>query len=176
MCKIYFCNVYCHLIFKHCNNLEVFQLISLHLLLVFNHFYHGFQYSIRMVITERVGEGWGTISSFICLSAGAIEWQPFFFATILLLYAPPKVISVLVLFVIFGGWFCSLLLHRASLATSVVYPVAFLHFSLLPLLQHAHSQRLGSSWLWAWAYSSMAFDIHLGLFRSPLLWIGTTCT
>ena len=53
-----------------------------------------------------------TISSFICLSAGAIEWQPCFFATILLLYAPPKVTSVLVLFVIFGGLFINLLLFR----------------------------------------------------------------
>ena len=50
------------------------------------------------------------ISSFICLSAGAIEWQPCFFVTILLLYAPPKVTSVLVLF-IFGGLF-NLLLYR----------------------------------------------------------------
>ena len=40
-----------------------------------------------------------TICSFICLSAGAIEWQPCCFATILLLYAPSKVVSVLVLFV-----------------------------------------------------------------------------
>ena len=50
-----------------------------------------------------------TISSSICLSAGAIEWQPCFFATKLLLYAPPKVTSVLLLFVIFGGLFINLL-------------------------------------------------------------------
>ena len=58
------------------------------------------------------GEVECTNSSFICLSAGAIEWQPCFFAIILLLYAPPKVISVLVLFVIFGGLFINLLLYR----------------------------------------------------------------
>ena len=39
---------------------------------------------------------------FIYLSGGAIERQPCVFAAILLLYAPPKVTSVLVLFVIFG--------------------------------------------------------------------------
>ena len=49
-----------------------------------------------------LGEVGCTISSFICLSAGAIEWQPCFFATILLLYASPKETSVLVLLVIFG--------------------------------------------------------------------------
>ena len=42
---------------------------------------------------------------FIYLSAGTIEWYSCCFATSLLLYAPPKVISVLVLFVIFGGSF-----------------------------------------------------------------------
>ena len=43
--------------------------------------------------------------SFICLSAGAVEWESSFFATTLLYHAPPKVTSVLVLFVIFGGSF-----------------------------------------------------------------------
>ena len=42
---------------------------------------------------------------FIYLSAGTLEWQPCWFATILQLYASPKVISVLVLFVSFGGSF-----------------------------------------------------------------------
>ena len=51
------------------------------------------------------GEVGCTTSSFICLAAGAIEWHPYFFATILLLYALPRVTSVLVLFVIFGGLF-----------------------------------------------------------------------
>ena len=58
------------------------------------------------------GEVGCTISSFICLSAGAIEWQPYFFATVLLLYAPLKVTSVIVLFVIFRGLFINLLLYR----------------------------------------------------------------
>ena len=51
-----------------------------------------------------------TISSFICLSAGEIEWQPCFFAIIILIHVPPKVRSVLVLFLIFGGFFISLFL------------------------------------------------------------------
>ena len=38
----------------------------------------------------------------ICLSAGVIEWQPYCFF-ILFHHTPPKVASVLVLFVIFGG-------------------------------------------------------------------------
>ena len=59
-----------------------------------------------------MGEVGCTISSFIYLSAGAIKWQLCFFATILLLYVPPKVTSVLVLFVIFGGLFINLLLYR----------------------------------------------------------------
>ena len=35
----------------------------------------------------------------------------------------------------------------------------FLHFSLLSLLHHALSLRLGGSWPCAWAYSPMTFDI-----------------
>ena len=43
--------------------------------------------------------------SFSCLSAGAVEWEPSCFAITLLHHAPPKVTSVLVQFVIFGGLF-----------------------------------------------------------------------
>ena len=78
-----------------------------------------------------------TISSFICLSAGGIEWEPYFFATILLLYAPPKVTSVLLLFVIFGGLFINLLLYRFAFIGFSCYFGGLscsLHFSLLPLL------------------------------------------
>ena len=50
--------------------------------------------------------------SFICLSAGAIEWEPCFFVTILLLYVLRNVASVLVLFIIFEILFNSLLLYR----------------------------------------------------------------
>ena len=49
-------------------------------------------------------------------------------ATILLFYAPPNVLSVLVLFVIFGSDF-QLIIGRptyASLAASVVFPMAFI--------------------------------------------------
>ena len=42
---------------------------------------------------------------FIYFSAGAVGWQPCCFATILLPFAPPKVISMLVLFVTFGDFF-----------------------------------------------------------------------
>ena len=51
------------------------------------------------------------------------------FAVILLLYAPPKITSVLVLFVVFGGFLIYCYIGRpsqASLATSVAYPVAFI--------------------------------------------------
>ena len=71
--------------------------------------HHLFNY---LDICWKLGEVGCTISSFICVCAGAIEWQPCSFATILLLYAPPKIISVLVLFVIFGGLFINLLLYR----------------------------------------------------------------
>ena len=57
--------------------------------------------------------------SFICLSAGTIDWQPCCFASILLLCAPPKVVSVLVLFVVFRGSFQFIIiqvgLHRLLL-------------------------------------------------------------
>ena len=43
--------------------------------------------------------------SFICLSAGAVEWESSCFATTLLHHALPKLTSVLVLFVIFGDVF-----------------------------------------------------------------------
>ena len=51
------------------------------------------------------GGGWVYLYSFICLSAGVLEWESSCFATTLLHHAPPKVTSVLVLFVIFGGLF-----------------------------------------------------------------------
>ena len=43
--------------------------------------------------------------SFICLSAGVVEWQPYCFVIVLLHDAPAKVASVLELFAIFGGYF-----------------------------------------------------------------------
>ena len=49
--------------------------------------------------------GWVYLYSFICSSAGAVEWESSCFATTLLHHAPPKVTLVLVLFVIFGGLF-----------------------------------------------------------------------
>ena len=49
--------------------------------------------------------GWMCRYSFICLSAGAVEWKPSGFAATLLHYAPPKVTLILVLFVIFAGFF-----------------------------------------------------------------------
>ena len=50
------------------------------------------------------GDGWVHLYSFICLSAGTVEWESSCFATTLLHHAPTKVTSVLVLFVI-GGLF-----------------------------------------------------------------------
>ena len=47
--------------------------------------------------------GWLYLYSFICLSAGVVERQSYCFVIILLHHAPPRVASVLVLFVIFGG-------------------------------------------------------------------------
>ena len=44
-------------------------------------------------------------ASFICLSAGVVEWQLYCFVIILLHYAPSKMTSVLMLFVIFRGLF-----------------------------------------------------------------------
>ena len=68
--------------------------------------------------------------SFICLSTGAIKQQPCFFATILLVYAPPKVILLLVYLLFLK---VHLLVYcyigRPSLAlltTSVAYTVAFI--------------------------------------------------
>ena len=69
------------------------------------------QLTLSITVQERacllshrlyVGEVGCTIFSFICLSTEAIEWQPCFFVTILLLYAPPKTTSMLVLFVVLG--------------------------------------------------------------------------
>ena len=57
---------------------------------------------------ESAGEDGCTIYSFICLSAG-VDWQPCCFSTILQLHAPPKVTSLLLIFVIFGGLLFSLL-------------------------------------------------------------------
>ena len=51
------------------------------------------------------GGSWVYLYSIICLSALAVEWKSSCFATTLLHHAPPKVISVLVLFVMFGGLF-----------------------------------------------------------------------
>ena len=49
--------------------------------------------------------GWVFLYAFICLSAEALELEPSYFATTLFHHASPKVTSVLVLFVIFGGLF-----------------------------------------------------------------------
>ena len=51
------------------------------------------------------GGGWLYLYSFIYLSAGVVEWQPYCFVIILLHHAPLKMASVLVLFVIFEGFF-----------------------------------------------------------------------
>ena len=59
-----------------------------------------------------MGEVGHTIYSPICLSAGAVEWQPCCFAILLWLHAPPKVASVLMLFVIVGGSLFSFLFYR----------------------------------------------------------------
>ena len=48
-------------------------------------------------VSNMPGEVGCTIYSFICLCAGAVEWESSCFATTLLHYAPPKVTSVLVL-------------------------------------------------------------------------------
>ena len=52
--------------------------------------------------SHTIGGGWFGVS-FICLSAGAVEWGSSWFAITLMHHVPPKRISVLVLFVIFGG-------------------------------------------------------------------------
>ena len=64
-------------------------------------------------------------------------------------------------------------LHR-NLVASMAFPIAFI--PLFFLLQHALSQLLEYSGLWAQPYSPLSFDISLGLFRLQLLWIGTTST
>ena len=65
--------------------------------------YHLFIY--LFISTGAIGGGWLYLYSFICLSAGVIERQPYCFVVLLLHHAPPKLASVLVLFVIFGGFF-----------------------------------------------------------------------
>ena len=60
---------------------------------------------IHLFIYLLFGGGWMYLYLFICLSAGEVEWESSCFATTLLFYASPKVTSVLVLFVIFGGLF-----------------------------------------------------------------------
>ena len=75
------------------------------------------------IIQDCTGEVGCTISSFIRLSAGEIEWQPYCFAIILLLYVPPN-ISVLLVFVMFTGLFLrshSLLWRYIVLLTVGVY-------------------------------------------------------
>ena len=53
----------------------------------------------------QIEGGWMYLYEFSCLFAGAVEGESPCFATTLLHHAPPKVTSVLVLFVIFGGLF-----------------------------------------------------------------------
>ena len=126
-----------------------------------------------VIINLYRGEVGCTIYSFICLSARTIEECPCIFAIILRFCAPPKVWLVLVLCYRWR-FFSALLYRQAFIGFSCCYGgLSYsLHFTLLSLLQHALSQRLGGSWLWAWAYSPRVFDIILGIFESPLLWIG----
>ena len=60
-------------------------------------------YLCRIILVQCIGSGggWLYLYSFICLSTEVVEWQPYCFVVILLHHAPPKVTSVLVLFVIF---------------------------------------------------------------------------
>ena len=92
---------------------------------------------IFLPLTGKVGY---TIYSFICLSAGAIEWQPCCIATILLLYVPSQVMLqcqcyLLPLEVVFS----SLLYRQAFIGFSCCFSGLFyaLHFILLSFLQHA---------------------------------------
>ena len=57
------------------------------------------------LLLDLYGGGWMYLLSFICLSAVAVEDGSSYFATALLHHAPPKVTSMLVLFVIFEGLF-----------------------------------------------------------------------
>ena len=87
-------------------------------------------------------------SSFICLSAGAGEWQPCCLATILVHSAPPEVQSIQVLIVIFGGYVKLIVIlvcvHRLHLlATSLTFPIAFIsHCSLCCIMLTVHDFKL----------------------------------
>ena len=115
------------------------------------------------------------------LPAGTVKWHTDFFATILLHYAPPKAISVLEVFVLFGGLF---LVDRYigrpssnSLAISVAFPIAVSSlFSLccVMVVVIANDSEVVDSW-YDWACYAIVLDTPLVLFRSSLLQIGTVC-
>ena len=98
-----------------------------------------------IILKESNEAGWVYLYSFICLSAGVVEWQPYYFVIILWHHASPNVASVLVLFAIFGGLLLVLIsqvgLNRLPLAASLAYPMAF-HSALL---HRGYSQRIGGS-------------------------------
>ena len=83
------------------------------------------------------GEDGCTIYSFICLSAGGIEWQPSCSATILLFYAPPKRISVLVRFVIIGDSFQFIIIQVGLHRLLLLLQWPFLQPSFLPFSLHS---------------------------------------
>ena len=69
------------------------------------------KWKVYMYVIRKFGGSGLYLYSCICLSAGVVEWQPYCFVIILLHHAPPKVASVLVLFVIFEGLLLVFLLH-----------------------------------------------------------------
>ena len=95
------------------------------------------------------GDDGCTIYSFICLTTGAIEQQPCCFASMLLLYAPPKVISVQCqcYSVSLEVHFYPLIYRQAFIGFSCCFGgLSYsLYFCLLSLLQHALSQRFRGS-------------------------------
>ena len=109
---VYGLNLYGLLLPENISQISMAKLLLAFQIVLNTFFIHSFVYSSARAVEWQllyIGSNLKrrgvecTICSFIYSSAGAIKWQPCCFATILLIDAFPKIIVMLVLFVIFGA-------------------------------------------------------------------------
>ena len=101
---------------RSCMLVTAYVCIYLNIHTMYVHTHNVCTYSFIYTCTLNRWGGWVYLCLFICLSAGAIEWYLWCFIAILLHHAPVKLTSVLVLLVIFRGFFLVLICRYAQIS------------------------------------------------------------
>ena len=122
--------------------------------------FHQLNYFRYLLLQSLFPEAVVYLYSLICLSDGVVALHSYCFI-ILLHHAPPKVASVLVLFVIFGGHFSISLYRQAQREFLLLLWWAVLQlFNLLCCIEGQ-----STSWRQLTVTSSLLFIVLLGCFR-----------